>query len=70
MGGYMYDGVCPHLVDGGCSVYEARPMVCRLFGVSEIMPCEDCKPDHSLSAADTESLLREYLDEWKAQERG
>jgi hypothetical protein len=30
---------CPLLRKGGCSVYAARPLICRLFGVVESMPC-------------------------------
>jgi len=36
---------CPALVDGRCSVYQVRPMVCRLWGASELIPCRwGCKP--------------------------
>lgn len=36
---------CPALVDGRCSVYEVRPMLCRVFGASEALPCEHgCRP--------------------------
>lgn len=31
--------------DHKCSVYEARPMICRLWGVSETMPCPHGTPD-------------------------
>jgi Fe-S-cluster containining protein len=30
---------CPALVDGRCSVYEDRPLICRLWGAVESMPC-------------------------------
>jgi Putative zinc- or iron-chelating domain len=30
---------CEALRDGRCSVYELRPMVCRLWGATEDMPC-------------------------------
>lgn len=30
---------CDALVDGRCSVYEDRPMVCRLWGVTESLAC-------------------------------
>lgn len=37
---------CNMLVDGRCSVYELRPMICRAWGVVEGMPCPyGCKPD-------------------------
>jgi Fe-S-cluster containining protein len=30
---------CPWFQDGGCSVYEARPFVCRFFGHTDLMTC-------------------------------
>ena len=30
---------CPALVDGRCSVYEHRPLICRLWGAVESLPC-------------------------------
>lgn len=30
---------CPALRDGKCSVYEDRPLICRLWGAVESMPC-------------------------------
>jgi hypothetical protein len=37
---------CPALVDGRCSVYEVRPMICRLWGAVEGMKCPyGCTPD-------------------------
>lgn len=36
---------CPALVDGRCSVYELRPLVCRLYGAAEALTCEHgCRP--------------------------
>jgi Fe-S-cluster containining protein len=32
-------GDCPALVDNRCSVYEVRPLICRLWGAVESMPC-------------------------------
>jgi Fe-S-cluster containining protein len=32
-------GHCPALRNGRCSVYEVRPMVCRLWGAVEGMKC-------------------------------
>lgn len=37
--------ICPFLDDGGCSVHAVRPLVCRLWGQVESMPCRfGCKP--------------------------
>ena len=32
-------GTCPALTDGRCSVYQDRPLICRLWGAVESMPC-------------------------------
>lgn len=37
---------CNLLKDGKCSVYEDRPLLCRLWGAVEKMPCVfGCVPD-------------------------
>lgn len=33
---------CPALRDGRCTVYEVRPLVCRLWGSSKSLPCPFC----------------------------
>lgn len=34
---------------GRCSIYPARPMICRLWGVVESMPCpHGCRPEGGL----------------------
>lgn len=30
---------CPALVDGRCTVYDVRPLICRLWGAEEALPC-------------------------------
>jgi Fe-S-cluster containining protein len=30
---------CVHLGPKGCTVYEERPLICRLFGTTESLPC-------------------------------
>ncbi len=30
---------CPALADGRCSIYDDRPLICRLWGAVESMPC-------------------------------
>lgn len=53
------DGKCPHLIDGRCSQYENRPLVCRLYGSSVPLPCPfDCKPDRLLSKAEADSIKK------------
>lgn len=60
-GEYKYDGVCGFLDgDGRCGVYESRPLVCRIYGASEIMRCDGCEPEGWLSEAETRAIVKEY----------
>lgn len=38
---------CPFLsIEGKCSAYDSRPLICRLFGAAEGLPCEHgCEVD-------------------------
>ena len=37
---------CVHLGPKGCTVYDERPLICRLFGTTPRMPCpNDRKPE-------------------------
>jgi Fe-S-cluster containining protein len=60
------DYTCPALdSDNRCSVYEARPMLCRLWGATETMPCEyGCSPPEGALLTDSEghALLAQSLD--------
>ena len=39
-------GYCSMLSEGRCTVYERRPMICRLWGIDETMPCPfGCVPE-------------------------
>jgi Fe-S-cluster containining protein len=50
---------CPALTAiGRCSVYESRPIVCRIWGLAEGLPCiYGCQPSRVL----TDAEAREYL---------
>lgn len=49
---------CPALVDGQCSVYDVRPMICRVWGVAESLPCEyGCQPDPGYLSDDATFML-------------
>ena len=52
--------LCPHLgLDGRCTAYEARPLICRLFGVVEKMPCQfGCKPSRVMKTEEDRRLFR------------
>lgn len=69
MGGYAYDGQCGHLRGGICTVYENRPFVCRLYGASELLICEDCTPDRYLTAEETRLLVHRYAELCAEQEK-
>jgi Fe-S-cluster containining protein len=50
---------CPYLNPvGHCEVYADRPLICRLWGVAEGMPCKwGCKPERPMSDAEAGRLL-------------
>lgn len=56
---------CPFAKDGkGCSEYENRPMICRIFGVSDtpMLRCyEGGNPERLLSEAETEKIMISYI---------
>lgn len=70
-GGFEYtEEDCPKLQKGvGCSVYENRPFLCRLFAASEVLPCPyGYGPETPLTKEETNALLHEYLRLKKEQE--
>ena len=49
---------CPALREGRCTVYDARPAICRLWGATISMPCpHGCTPDNALSKQESDELL-------------
>lgn len=53
------DYYCPALRDGRCTVYQARPTICRLWGATESMPCpHGCTPADALTQQESHELLR------------
>lgn len=51
--------VCPKLSGfGTCTVHEDRPLMCRLWGVTENMPCpHGCTPTRMLTVAEGAALV-------------
>lgn len=46
-----------------CNVYAVRPMVCRLWGVADSMPCEHgCKPTRVLTDEETYEYLFKSME--------
>lgn len=56
--------VCPYLSqDRKCSIYQARPLVCRIWGMAKRLPCNyGCKPDRYMEDREVMSLLFELED--------
>lgn len=50
---------CPALSsDGRCTVYQARPTICRLWGASDVMPCpHGCEPRDRNRLNELETML-------------
>ena len=53
------NNVCRLLVDGACSVYAVRPMICRLYGIAREMACpHGCEPERWLTEDEVHRYLR------------
>ncbi len=51
---------CKYLKDGKCSIYPVRPVICRLWGNVEAMPCKfGCKPDKVLTDFQGKNICKE-----------
>jgi Fe-S-cluster containining protein len=59
----LTDVTCPLLTeDGKCSCYNVRPLICRLWGLTESMKCHfGCLPDRYLSDAEVYKLIEKEL---------
>ena len=51
---------CAALKEGRCSIYTARPAICRLYGVAEGIECGfGCQPKKKLSNQEAYAIIRE-----------
>ena len=58
------DLVCPYLTDKGrCSIYDLRPLICRMFGTVEGMPCPHGCKAALLTDKQSAVLFKQLLDE-------
>lgn len=49
---------CPYLRLNRCSIYEHRPLICRVFGTAEGLLCRHgCKPSRVISDNDVSEIL-------------
>jgi Fe-S-cluster containining protein len=50
---------CPYLEDGLRTIYEVRPLICRLYGLTRDTTCEHgCKPEGVLTDLEVRELYR------------
>lgn len=57
--GTVAGGTCSMLSAGRCTVYESRPLLCRLWGVVESMPCLwGCVPERMMSDVESRFLIK------------
>jgi len=52
---------CAYLGENGCEVYEERPLICRLFGTTESLPCPHQKRPEKLLNKKTEARIHNFL---------
>lgn len=53
-------GKCNFLENGRCSVYEKRPMVCRMFGINELR-CGRVEKKDVLSKENAMEIILDYM---------
>lgn len=54
---------CPYSTEGGCSIYDKRPLICRLFGAVDTprLRCpHGAGPKKKMTEAQAEKLMRKY----------
>lgn len=52
---------CVHLGPDGCTVYEERPLICRLFGTTPRMPCPNGRRPENMIDPKTEDQVHQYI---------
>ena len=54
---------CPHLGPQGCTVYQERPLICRLFGTTPRMPCPQGRRPEALIDEGVEAQIHRFFAE-------
>jgi hypothetical protein len=52
---------CVHLGPNGCTVYDERPLICRLFGTTESLPCPNGRRPEVLIHPRVEKQVHEFI---------
>ncbi|MNG07205.1 Flagellin N-methylase [compost metagenome] len=52
---------CVHLGPNGCTVYDERPLICRLFGTTKTLPCPNGRGPVELIHPRVEKQVFEYM---------
>ena len=52
---------CVHLGPNGCTVYEERPLICRLFGTTPRLPCPRGRGPEEPIDPGAEQLIHHYI---------
>jgi hypothetical protein len=52
---------CVHLGPNGCTVYDERPLICRLFGTTRTLPCPNGRRPVELIHPRVEKQIFEYM---------
>lgn len=55
---------CPYCTLGNCTIYEVRPLICRIFGVTDqkLLKCDDCQTIVKQSAQKSKELFQKILE--------
>jgi len=52
---------CVHLGPKGCTVYGERPLICRVFGTTEKMPCPNGRRPKQMIDPKAERLIHKFI---------
>jgi hypothetical protein len=57
----LADMSCVHLGPNGCTVYDERPLICRLFGTTPRMPCPNDRRPEEMIGSEVEGQIHYYI---------
>ncbi|MEH8020886.1 MULTISPECIES: YkgJ family cysteine cluster protein [Rheinheimera] len=52
---------CVHLGPNGCTVYDERPLICRLFGTTPRMPCPQGRRPEQMIDIKVETEVHHFI---------